>query len=77
MSLADRARPSSAVARTGTAEDGHGVAVWTRRGRTFAVLAATIGCTALMGDWQARNHERRRELLSLASRTDPLTGFPS
>ena len=38
------------------------------------VLAATIACTALMGDWQSRNHERRRELLSLASRTDPLTG---
>ncbi|MFL5844654.1 MAG: GGDEF domain-containing protein [Solirubrobacteraceae bacterium] len=36
--------------------------------------AATIACTALMCVWQARNHERRRELLAVASRTDPLTG---
>src|SRR3954454_2514421 len=38
------------------------------------MLAATLASTALMGDWQARNHERRRELLAIASRTDPLTG---
>jgi diguanylate cyclase (GGDEF)-like protein len=38
------------------------------------MYAATLACTALMGDWQARNHDRRRELLSIASRTDPLTG---
>jgi diguanylate cyclase (GGDEF)-like protein len=43
-------------------------------GGYILMLAATIACTALMGDWQARNHERRRELLSIASRTDPLTG---
>ena len=38
------------------------------------MYAVTFGCTALMCDWQARNHERRRELLAIASRTDPLTG---
>jgi diguanylate cyclase (GGDEF)-like protein len=38
------------------------------------MLATTLATTALMSDWQARNHERRRELLAVASRTDPLTG---
>lgn len=38
------------------------------------MYAATIGSTAAMSTWQARNHERRRELLAIASRTDPLTG---
>ena len=43
-------------------------------GAYILMFAATLACTALMGDWQARNHERRRELLAIASRTDPLTG---
>jgi diguanylate cyclase (GGDEF)-like protein len=38
------------------------------------MFAATLACTAVMCVWQARNHERRRELLAIASRTDPLTG---
>lgn len=38
------------------------------------MFAVTLSCTALMSVWQARNHERRRELLAIASRTDPLTG---
>jgi diguanylate cyclase (GGDEF)-like protein len=38
------------------------------------MFSATLGSTALMCVWQARNHERRRELLAIASRTDPLTG---
>jgi diguanylate cyclase (GGDEF)-like protein len=38
------------------------------------MYTATLACTALMAIWQARNHERRREQLAEASRTDPLTG---
>jgi len=37
------------------------------------IFTATLASTALMCVWQSRNHERRRELLALASRTDPLT----
>jgi diguanylate cyclase (GGDEF)-like protein len=39
-----------------------------------AMFAAVLGCTALMGAWQARNHGVVRAELALASRTDPLTG---
>jgi diguanylate cyclase (GGDEF)-like protein len=42
-------------------------------GAYMLMISATLGCTALMCVWQARNHERRRELLAIASRTDPLT----
>ncbi|MCW2991964.1 MAG: diguanylate cyclase/phosphodiesterase with sensor [Solirubrobacterales bacterium] len=42
-------------------------------GEATLMYATTLGCTALMCVWQARNHERRRELLAIASRTDPLT----
>ena len=38
------------------------------------MFAATLSCSAIMCIWQARNHDRRRELLAVASRTDPLTG---
>jgi len=38
------------------------------------IYASTLSCTALMCVWQARNHDRRREQLAEASRTDPLTG---
>ena len=38
------------------------------------MFAAVLGCTALMGAWQARNHDRVREELARMSRTDPLTG---
>jgi diguanylate cyclase (GGDEF)-like protein len=38
------------------------------------MFAAVLGCTALMGAWQARNHDVVREELARASRTDPLTG---
>jgi diguanylate cyclase (GGDEF)-like protein len=43
-------------------------------GGYILMFAATLASTALMSVWQARNHERRRELLAIASRTDPLTG---
>jgi diguanylate cyclase (GGDEF)-like protein len=43
-------------------------------GGYMLMFSATLGATALMCVWQARNHERRRELLAIASRTDPLTG---
>jgi diguanylate cyclase (GGDEF)-like protein len=38
------------------------------------MFAAVLGSTALMGAWQARNHDVVREELARASRTDPLTG---
>jgi diguanylate cyclase (GGDEF)-like protein len=38
------------------------------------MFTAVLGCTALMGAWQARNHDLVREQLALMSRTDPLTG---
>jgi diguanylate cyclase (GGDEF)-like protein len=38
------------------------------------MFAAVLGSTALMGAWQARNHDRVREELARMSRTDPLTG---
>lgn len=44
------------------------------RGDYTLMYGATLASTALMSTWQARNHERRRGLLALASRTDPLTG---
>jgi diguanylate cyclase (GGDEF)-like protein len=37
------------------------------------MFAAVLACTALMGAWQARNHDRVREELARVSRTDPLT----
>jgi diguanylate cyclase (GGDEF)-like protein len=46
----------------------------TTRGDYILLFSATLACTALMSIWQARNHERRRELLAEASRTDFLTG---
>jgi diguanylate cyclase (GGDEF)-like protein len=38
------------------------------------MFVAVLGSTALMGAWQARNHDSVREKLALMSRTDPLTG---
>jgi diguanylate cyclase (GGDEF)-like protein len=38
------------------------------------MFVAVLGCTALMGAWQARNHDGVREELARMSRTDPLTG---
>ncbi|MEA2421642.1 MAG: hypothetical protein QOF55_741 [Thermoleophilaceae bacterium] len=38
------------------------------------MFAAVLGSTALMGAWQARNHDIVREELSRMSRTDSLTG---
>jgi diguanylate cyclase (GGDEF)-like protein len=38
------------------------------------MFAAVLGSTALMGAWQARNHDVVREELARMSRTDPLTG---
>jgi diguanylate cyclase (GGDEF)-like protein len=40
----------------------------------LVMFAAVLGSTALMGAWQARNHDVVREQLARASRTDPLTG---
>jgi len=37
-------------------------------------FAATLGCTAVLCVWQARNHETQRRDLAQISRTDPLTG---
>ena len=52
-----------------------GLALITNTSGGFTLMfAATLACTAVMSLWQARNHERRREQLALASRTDPLTG---
>lgn len=39
-----------------------------------AMFIGSLACVALMSYWQARNHDRRRELLLVASQTDPLTG---
>ncbi len=38
------------------------------------MFAAVLFSTALMGAWQAHNHDRVREELARMSRTDPLTG---
>jgi diguanylate cyclase (GGDEF)-like protein len=38
------------------------------------MFMAVLGSTALMGAWQARNHDGVRAKLALMSRTDPLTG---
>src|SRR4051812_686453 len=38
------------------------------------MFAAVLGSTALMGAWQARNHDTVRAELERMSRTDPLTG---
>jgi diguanylate cyclase (GGDEF)-like protein len=38
------------------------------------MFMAVLGSTALMGAWQARNHDRVRAELARMSRTDPLTG---
>ncbi len=69
--------PRRSVVLIGTAVlAGYGamaVASHTGGGYTL-VFASALACTAVMSVWQARNHERRRELLSVASRTDPLTG---
>jgi diguanylate cyclase (GGDEF)-like protein len=43
-------------------------------GGAAVMFSSSLACVALMSFWQARNHERRRELLLIASRTDPLTG---
>jgi diguanylate cyclase (GGDEF)-like protein/putative nucleotidyltransferase with HDIG domain len=39
----------------------------------LSFFAATLGCTALLCVWQARNHDRQRIGLAEISRTDPLT----
>ncbi len=39
----------------------------------LAFFAATLGCTAFLCVWQARNHERQRRDLARVSRTDSLT----
>ncbi|HEX6459938.1 MAG TPA: HD domain-containing phosphohydrolase [Thermoleophilaceae bacterium] len=39
----------------------------------LAFFAATLGCTAFLCVWQARNHERQRNDLARVSRTDSLT----
>jgi diguanylate cyclase (GGDEF)-like protein len=53
-----------------------GVALMTQSSAEFVVMfTAVLGCTALMGSWQASNHDRVREELARMSRTDPLTGI--
>ncbi len=52
-----------------------GVALDVGTGMDFvAMFSAVLISTAVMGAWQARNHDRVREELALMSRTDPLTG---
>jgi diguanylate cyclase (GGDEF)-like protein len=52
-----------------------GVAMRAGSSTDFVLMfAAVLGSTALMGVWQARNHQRVREELARMSRTDPLTG---
>jgi diguanylate cyclase (GGDEF)-like protein len=52
-----------------------GVAVHAGSSADFVLMfAAVLGSTALMGGWQARNHDTVREELARMSRTDPLTG---
>jgi diguanylate cyclase (GGDEF)-like protein len=52
-----------------------GVAVHAGSTPDFVLMfAAVLGSTALMGGWQARNHDKVREELARMSRTDPLTG---
>ena len=52
------------------------VALMTHSSTEFVVMfAAVLGCTALMGSWQASNHDQVREELARMSRTDPLTGL--
>jgi diguanylate cyclase (GGDEF)-like protein len=51
-----------------------GVAMHAGTSPDFMVMfSAVLGCTALMGAWQARNHDRVRDELARVSRTDPLT----
>jgi diguanylate cyclase (GGDEF)-like protein len=53
-----------------------GVALYAHSTAEFMVMfGAVLGCTALMGSWQARNHDQVREELARMSRTDPLTGL--
>jgi diguanylate cyclase (GGDEF)-like protein len=42
-------------------------------GGVVVMVTGTLASAALMSYWQARNHERRREMLLVASQTDPLT----
>jgi diguanylate cyclase (GGDEF)-like protein len=52
-----------------------GVAIHAGSSADFVLMfAAVLGSTALMGAWQARNHDRVRAELARMSRTDPLTG---
>jgi len=52
-----------------------GVAVNAGSSADFVLMfAAVLGSTALMGAWQARNHDTVRAELARMSRTDPLTG---
>ena len=39
----------------------------------LAFFASTLGCTATLCVWHARNHDRQRGELAAVSRTDPLT----
>ena len=51
------------------------VAMMTHSTPDFVVMfTAVLGCTALMGSWQARNHDGVREELARMSLTDSLTG---
>ena len=42
-------------------------------GGTRLMFVSTLACVAMMSYWQARNQDRRRQLLLVASQTDPLT----
>src|SRR3954462_7924992 len=69
--------PLRSVAVVGVVSIGAYLAVAAHAGSTpdyVLMFIAVLGSTALMGAWQARNHDSVREKLALMSRTDPLTG---
>jgi diguanylate cyclase (GGDEF)-like protein len=65
------------VVAVGVVSIGAYLAVASHAGSTpdyVLMFIAVLGSTALMGAWQARNHDSVRAKLALMSRTDPLTG---
>src|SRR3954452_16775809 len=69
--------PLRSVVAVGVVSIGAYLAVASHAGSTpdyVLMFIAVLGSTALMGAWQARNHDSVREKLALMSRTDPLTG---
>src|SRR3954468_24644551 len=69
--------PLRSVVAVGVVSIGAYLAVASHAGSTpdyVLMFIAVLGSTALMGAWQARNHDGVRAELARMSRTDPLTG---